>query len=128
MEMHIVSMNLGANKDKLLAAVTGIIFEGNATERSFADDFFVKLIKGEEINLSKDFSQFLNINQRYQYIGSLTSPPFSEPLFWTVISTVYSILPSTLELLNHTVNLHLDKGHCPPIGSSNRHTFPIGQR
>ena len=33
MEMHIVSMNENKhNKDKLIAAVTGIIFQGNATE------------------------------------------------------------------------------------------------
>jgi hypothetical protein len=57
MEMHIVSMNQNPmNKHLLLAAVTGFIFEGNATERSFADDFFVNLFnKKEEMNLSRDF-------------------------------------------------------------------------
>ncbi len=63
MEMHIVSMNQGANKDKIIAAVTGIIFQGNATKRTFADDFFEKLFKGDtDVNLSKDFTKFLNTN------------------------------------------------------------------
>ena len=62
MEMHIVSMNQNPeNKHLLLAAVTGIIFEGNATERSFADDFFIKLFnKSGDINLSRDFTNHLN--------------------------------------------------------------------
>jgi len=89
-----------ANKDLLIAAVTGIIFEGNATKRSFADDFFIKMINGEDLDMSKDFTSHLNTNLRYHYIGSLTTPPFSEPLFWSVFPEVYSILPSTLALFN----------------------------
>jgi len=62
MEMHIVSMNENPeNKHLLLAAVTAIIFEGNATEKSFADDFFIKLFnKTEDINMSRDFTNHLN--------------------------------------------------------------------
>jgi carbonic anhydrase len=49
------------NKDLLIAAVTGIIFQGNATERSFADDFFIKLLSGSnDLNMERDFTSFLN--------------------------------------------------------------------
>jgi carbonic anhydrase len=127
MEMHIVSMNNNpANKDLLLAAVTGIIFEGNATERSFADDFFIKFFNKEDLNMARDFTDHLNTNQRYHYIGSLTTPPFSEPLFWTVLPQVYSILPTTLELFRNKVDLGCIKD--PRVGATNRHTFPLGQR
>tara|TARA_B110000285_G_C14806441_1_gene459921 strand:- start:142 stop:315 length:174 start_codon:yes stop_codon:yes gene_type:complete len=51
------------NKDLLIAAVTGIIFEGNATERSFTDDFFIKLLNGNnDLNIERDFLSFINTN------------------------------------------------------------------
>lgn len=64
MEMHIVSMNENPeNKDLLIAAVTGFIFAGNATERTFADDFFIKLFgRSNDLNVARDFTSHISTN------------------------------------------------------------------
>lgn len=43
--MHIVSLNHNRTSEKdFFGAVTGILFRGTGTSKSFADDFFLNLI------------------------------------------------------------------------------------
>ena len=70
-----------------------------------------------------DFLSHLNFNNRFVYRGSLTTPPFSENLLWTVLPEVVSIQPLTLALLHEHRDDHVEDGKSPRIGGTNRHTF-----
>lgn len=99
LEMHIVNLNLNKDtQDKFIAAVIGIVFQAGHedNEETFADKFFKKLFHDEPVNFNEDFFQHLNMGERYVYRGSLTTPPFSEPLLWNFMPEVISISQKTL--------------------------------
>lgn len=127
-EMHIVNLNLNeATADKFKAGVIGIMFDVDDTmeEDSFADTFFHNLMNPEyddEINFYDDFIKYIDFNQRYIYRGSLTTPPFSELLFWTVLPTVVPIKQSTKNLFLYTKHIKNSDKSDPILGSSNRDT------
>ena len=104
-EMHIVHMNQNPEtKDKFLAAVTGILFKASPKdqidEMSFADTFIQNLCNGTHHELSlNDFLSNIDFNNRYMYRGSLTTPPYTEGLLWTVLPDVIQINSLTLDLL-----------------------------
>jgi len=99
LEMHIVNLNLNEeSKDKFLAAVIGIFFEeghGNHIE-NFADKFFAKLFNLEFVDVNEEFFKFLDVDRRFVYRGSLTTPPYSEALLWNVLPDVVKVSPKTL--------------------------------
>jgi len=104
LEMHIVNLNHNTNtKKKFLAAVIGILFRVSPHEdehhsRSFADIFFGKLFNKEECDFNTEFFQHLNMNERYVYKGSLTTPPYAETLLWNVLPNIVTISKSTYDL------------------------------
>jgi carbonic anhydrase len=114
--MHIVNINEDpSTKDMFFGAVIGVLFEISDSP-SWADDFFQNLIWGDHVEFGDDFIDKLNFNQRYVYRGSLTTPPYSETLFWTVLSEPLAISPDTLHMLKIK------------IASSNRETQPVNDR
>lgn len=125
-ELHLVSLNKDERtQDKFRAAVTGVLFEVDEEMRepSFGDKFLQKLLTTEEdLDLRSELLDHLDFDLRYTYRGSLTTPPYSELLLWTVLPTVVRIQPSSLALL------HLQHGHDPAVGSSNRDTQPLNNR
>lgn len=99
LEMHIVNLNLNKEtKDKFLAAVIGILFLGGDEDHmeNFADRFFAKLFNDEVVDFNEEFFKFLDMNKRFVYRGSLTTPPYSEPLLWNVLPDVVVISQKTL--------------------------------
>uniref|UniRef100_A0A7S3FVH0 carbonic anhydrase n=1 Tax=Strombidium rassoulzadegani TaxID=1082188 RepID=A0A7S3FVH0_9SPIT len=122
MEMHIVCLNLDAStKDKFLAAVVGVLFKINreATQPNFADKFFAKLFDSERplIDFQREFVDHLDFNNRFVYRGSLTTPPYSESLLWTVLLDTIDISPETAELfkLDETENAKNARKYEDPI-------------
>ena len=93
MEMHVVNLNGdNATKDLFLAGVIGILFKiEDYKEPTWVDDFFVTLMSDKIQDFGKDFMDHLNFNSRWVYKGSLTTPPYAETLFWTVLSDVVPI-------------------------------------
>ena len=82
----------------------------------------------DEINMQDDFMEYLDFNQRYSYRGSLTTPPFSELLFWTVMPQVVPIKQSTKELFLYTKHIKGSDKSDPILGASNRETQPLNDR
>lgn len=126
LEMHIVSINRNKNtQTKLAASVVSVLFElSNSTEPSFADKFFQSLIETyDDIDFGAAFAQFLNFNNRFVYMGSLTTPPYSENLLWNVLEDVVPIQHETLALFEKVFGPNQ-----PPLGYSNRHVQPLNGR
>lgn len=132
LEMHIVNLNLSTNtKRKFLAAVIGILFKVSPHEDehhadSFADRFFGKLFNEEECDFNTEFFQHLNMNERYVYKGSLTTPPYSESLLWNVMPKIYYINKRTLALfggdkdIEREYNDYSNYGEVVDFGGGNR--------
>lgn len=74
--------------DKFLAAVIGIIYQGDETltQPTPHDIFLQNLFNGteEDLNINEYFKN-IDFNYKYVFRGSLTTPPFTEGLLWTVI-------------------------------------------
>ena len=119
MEMHIVSLNLDqATKSDFVAAVTGVLFRLDDTlpaDGSFADKFMQKLLNTSEvIDFQADFVDHLDFNHRYHYKGSLTTPPYTEGLFWTVLATPVPVRSETVDLFASHFTSEI------AVGASNR--------
>jgi carbonic anhydrase len=124
LEMHIVNLNLDEKtQDLFKAAVIGVLFTitPEDSDPSFADEFFSSLIQGESLDFQTDFVDYLNFNERYVYRGSLTTPPYSESLFWTVLAEPVPISPQTAALFQMP-----EMGSV--LGASNRSVQPINDR
>lgn len=105
LEMHIVHANVAGKYDKeeFIAAVVGVMFDvKNSGEDSFADKFFDRLFSGKTVNFQTEFMDHLNLKDRLVYRGSLTTPPYSEFLFWNFVPRVVHIKPRTLARFKKT--------------------------
>lgn len=129
LEIHIVHSNDDANTTSdFLASVTAILFDVNETMTtpSFADTFFQTLINTTKSqSFDDDFLAYIDFDHRYVYRGSLTTPPYSEYLFWTLIPQVYQIQPETLELFKKKFPVD---GKSPVIGEPNRKVQALNDR
>ena len=136
LEMHIVNLNLNKEtQEKFLGAVVGILFQvdddSKNQEETFADKFFHKLFHNEKVNLQDDFVKYLDLNSRYVYRGSLTTPPYSEPILWNMLPEVVKIRPQTLAYFGdheEVVDNFNDEGENIHFGASNRDLNPINGR
>jgi carbonic anhydrase len=52
----------------------------------------------DKMNFKDSFLDHINFDKRYMYRGSLTTPPYTELLFWTVIPEVIPIKSSTRDM------------------------------
>jgi carbonic anhydrase len=92
-------------------------------EGSFADKFMRKLLNSTDvIDLQKEFIDHLDFNHRYHYKGSLTTPPYTEGLFWTVLANPVPVRHETLALFESHSQGEI------AVGSSNRDVQPLNMR
>jgi carbonic anhydrase len=81
------------------AAVVAVLFElTSETTNSWADDCFQRLFNGSMVDTQSEFIDHLNLIHRYVYKGSLTTPPYSQYLFWNVPAKIVKINRKTLRL------------------------------
>ena len=128
LEMHVVHM--ADNDGGYVASVIGVLFEEAETTEplSFADLFFYKLFVGEEVNFQTEFADYLDLENRIIYRGSLTTPPYTELLLWNVIPTTVPLQASTLKQFHKVREVKYAKPGGDyevvklRIGSSNRST------
>lgn len=111
LELHIVHLNMDKkSQDLFKAAVVGVMFRAKKTEKqSFADIWLQKLFSGNVTNTQTEFIDHLNLGNRFVYRGSLTTPPYSEYLFWNMVTKVVPINYETLKLFRHKLPLGKDK-------------------
>ncbi|VFQ72253.1 unnamed protein product [Cuscuta campestris] len=102
MEMHLVHMNA---RDEL--AAVGILYEIGAP-----DPFLENLIshiknadhEGKDLGIIHPENIGYGSNEYYRFIGSLTIPPCSQGVLWTVISKVKTISKEQLDALKGAVD------------------------
>ena len=126
MEMHIVNLSPDASEFK--AAVIGILFnvDESLTEPTFADKFLQTLLNSTDSqSFQKDFLDHLNFNKRFVFRGSLTTPPYTEGLLWTVLPEVVKIQQETIDLFQKQFEY---MGLSPIVGEPNRSVQPLNDR
>lgn len=133
LEVHLVHYYKGTNTQ--LGAVIGIFFdveEGGNIQNDFLESIFAvqeDLSKGvnDSDNAVKlrSFLQSVDFSEYWNYDGSLTTPPCSEGIKWTVIKDVQPITPEQLK--KFTKVLADDKSFAGGNGN-NRRVQPLNDR
>lgn len=83
----------------------------------------------DKMRMGDYFLQHINMNERYMYRGSLTTPPYSELLFWTVIPEIIPIKQSTLDLFLYKAHTNTPGFNThPAAGADNRDVQPLNGR
>ncbi|XP_053865216.1 carbonic anhydrase 6 [Malaclemys terrapin pileata] len=134
-ELHIVHYNSGnyssfeEAKDKLngLAVLAFLYVDGNF-ENTYYSEFISNLAKirfaGQSTKLSSlDVQAMLpeNLSDFYRYQGSLTTPPCSESVIWTVFDSPIILSHTQIKLLENTLldwqnnTLRNDYRHAQPL-------------
>ena len=114
LEVHFVHTTRGSHEvpvggsavaqDELAAAVIGIFFdvqEGGDFDNAFLDAMFIA-IAGKGLSTPpkvplRDFLSRIDMSEYWSYKGSLTTPPCTEGLKWTVIKQVQPISKAQLQ-------------------------------
>ena len=110
MEMHIVNVLATAPKDKPQYLVIGVLFK-EGKENAFIKDFLnlipketdsIKQVHTGTIKLSDLFEKIpkeLKGNY-YNYLGSLTTPPYTESVRWFITKHIFEASAAQIEALN----------------------------
>ncbi|KAJ8364326.1 hypothetical protein SKAU_G00131570 [Synaphobranchus kaupii] len=120
MEMHIVSLKKGLSEDQALAVPEGIAVLGffiNVTDKEATPEKWKNLtsylINITEKNSTVDIKGSIsiddllgdvNLTKFYRYKGSLTTPPCSEVVVWTIFQEPIIISRNMVELFIKTLN------------------------
>lgn len=130
LELHIVHINEDEEtQDKFKAAVVGVMFKAkNTKKKTFADEFLQRLFSGETVDTQTEFIDHLNLGNRIVYRGSLTTPPYSEYLFWNMVPKVVKINYETLKLFRHNLSLKNDAHDMRQFGEENRDVMKLNGR
>ncbi|XP_074874180.1 carbonic anhydrase 6 [Carettochelys insculpta] len=137
-ELHIVHYNSGnyssfeEAKDKLNGlAVLAFLYVAGNFENTYYSKFISNLAKirfaGQSTKLSSlDVQAMLpeNLSRFYRYPGSLTTPPCSESVIWTVFDSPIILSHTQITLLENTL---LD-WHNTTLRNDYRHAQPLNDR
>jgi len=114
LEMHTVHLADGAVQNGFFASAMGILFSVDSPSRTFEpeevaviDKFFddldwekttktKKLVLVDEVSYG-ELMMMVDMNNRWTYKGSVTTPPCAENVYWNVLSTVYPIKQKNLD-------------------------------
>jgi len=116
LEMHTVHLaDDTKNEGKMFAAAMGLMFSVNDASREFSeaevkviDTFFdnlaweksTKTKKSVKVNYVSygELMMMADMDNRWTYRGSVTTPPCAENVYWNVLRTVYPIKQKHLDL------------------------------
>lgn len=108
LEMHMVHTCTvaGDHTDEPLYLVIGVIFK-EGKENEFLNKFLSEIPthEGETVDLPSkriDISELIahETDHFYYYRGSLTTPPFTESVNWTILKKIFEASPEQIERLN----------------------------
>jgi len=105
LEMHTVHYPVGAVKNGFIASAVGILFSrdhasrNDAHEVSVIDAFFESLEWSPNSASPKvvsevtygDLMNMVDMNNRWTYKGSVTTPPCAQNVYWNVLRTIYPL-------------------------------------
>ncbi|KAI1723410.1 eukaryotic-type carbonic anhydrase domain-containing protein [Ditylenchus destructor] len=133
-EAHFVHMKEGYSPQEALIqpdglAVVAVFFfvSNDGTAWMTLDSGLRKLIKGDQSTIVFNYAPWVtlptNVENFYRYNGSLTTPPCSEVVTWTILAEPVSITQAQLDMLrqirvNDTIKLEYN----------NRPTYPLNGR
>ena len=127
-EMHTVHYPREAGNDGVIAAAMGIMFsvENYTAKLSWAEeriiDTFFDTLRlddvtelGPTVSLATygDLMMMVDMNNRWVYKGSVTTPPCAQGVYWNVLSTIYPIKAEHLALFT----AQLDRGEEGELGT-----------
>ena len=131
LELHIVHTTVDESGNEAAGAVLGVFFdvkEGGNEENAFIDSLF-EAIKTRDTSRKDvgitDFLAFIDMKEFWSYDGSLTTPPCTEGLKWSIIEEVQSI--SKEQLHEFTKHLAENTGFADGNGNSRR-VQPLNDR
>ena len=106
----------------------------------FMDKFMTRIIEKKEqhqitpeeqeegIDLQSLMAR-VNLDKRWVYRGSFTTPPALEGVMWNVIDDVHFIKPKTLEMFMESQHDHpRGDNRCRDCGGNNRDLYPLHNR
>jgi len=128
-----------------IAAAMGLFFSVNdytrvleAWEQKIVDDFFESLKwngnEGKTYDVDSvsygDLMMMVDMNNRWTYRGSVTTPPCAQNVYWNVLRTVYPIKEEHLmqfkKSLATSADLCVDpKSGVPCVPGNNREILPL---
>lgn len=114
LEMHTVHLAEGAAENGFFAAAMGIMFSVNSPSRSFSEadvaviDKFFDDLEWEKTTKAKptvnvdevsygELMMMVDMDNRWTYKGSVTTPPCKQNVYWNVLTTVYPIKQKHLD-------------------------------
>lgn len=120
-ELHMVHMSAD-NK----TAVVGIIYRFGKPDPFLAEmEKYIKHIHGEEhskYSAGEVNPRHIKLGNRkyYRYIGSLTTPPCTEGVVWTIMDKIASISKQQVKMLREAVMDNVDENARPTQDSNGR--------
>lgn len=130
MEMHTVHV-ADEIKNNFLYSAVGLFFSVNDYTRKMEDweqeiidrffesfkwDTVTGVIKPTEVAYG-ELMMMADMDNRWTYRGSVTTPPCAQNVYWNVLRTVYPIKEEVLT--NFKKQLHRKNGLCPWVGNLN---------
>jgi len=104
MEMHTVHLptNGEGGKNGFIASAMGLFFSVNdytremeAWEQKILTEFFDSMSWGDSGSVEEipygNLMMMVDMNNRWTYKGSVTTPPCAQNVYWNVVATVYPI-------------------------------------
>lgn len=111
MEMHVVNVRAGKNEsdNPEYLVVSFLIKMGEESE--FINTFIEEIPEGENETTDLDLNAFKYsellmgsegelLNNCYQYMGSLTTPPYTESVYWLVVKRIFEASPEQIMKIN----------------------------